>query len=165
MAGAHPHGLCPSEAVAFLAIECERAPCPRPCLATVEAVATASEPHPYYDRVPTMADGLALVCREALREANVSPAQLDAVLLDMDGEHHRAHEWALVQSRCLAPADSYRLVHPADSYGSIGAASGVAMLALVSSARAWLDGTNLILMSDDEGPRGGVVLRRQHQGH
>ena len=44
-------------------------------------------------------------------------------------------------------------------------ASAAVLLAVVASARGWLDGLALVLASDDDGPCGAAVLRRQWRGH
>ena len=39
------------------------------------------------------------------------------------------------------------------------------VLAIVATSRGWLDGLDLVLASDDDGPCGAAVLRRQWRGH
>lgn len=160
-----PHGLSPGEAAGFVVVEAAGGASPRGPLAVVEGWAVGFEPHPFVSEEASFGEGLADVCRRALALARVRGDELEAVLIDLDGEHHRAKEWALVESRCLGPRDELRaLVHPAEGYGTIGAASAAVLLAIVAASRGWLDGLSLVLGSDDEGPRGAAVLRRHWRG-
>ena len=161
-----PHGISPGEAVGFLLVESTQCTTSRMPLATIDSVVTGHEPHPYRSEEPTRHEGLTAVCRQALRDARIDPGDVDTVLIDLDGEHHRSAEWSNTEIRCFGPSvRERRLVHPADCYGSIGAASGVLLAAIVASSRGWLDGVDLVLASDDEGPRGAAVLRRQWRGN
>ena len=160
-----PHVMSPGEAVAFMVVESARMRSPRASLATIEGVAVAFEPHPYLRPEPTLGEGIADVCRRSLIQAGMDGTEVDAVLIDLDGEHHRAVEWSYAEVRCLGDRQPPRkLLHPADGYGSIGAASGAVLMATVAASRGWLDGRNLVLASDDYGPRGAAVLRRQWKG-
>jgi len=161
-----PHGLTPGEAAGFLVVESARVQCPRPPLALIESVAVGHERHPYTSEDPSLGEGLSDVCWRAMLEARVDRGEVDAVLIDLDGEHHRALEWAYAEVRRLGPREPARtIVHPAEGYGSIGAASGVLLLAIAAESRGWLDGVDLVLAADDEGPRGAAVVRRQWRGH
>jgi len=160
-----PHGLSPGEAVGFIAVESSGVRSPHRPLAVVRGVAVGQEPSPYVSEEPGVGEGLTEVCRQALLDADTDAEDLDAVLIDFDGEHHRALEWSQTEVRCLAVNSRTRaLVHPAENYGSIGAASGLLMIAVVAASRRWLDGTNLVLASDDEGPRGAAIVRRHWDG-
>ncbi len=164
--GGSPHGISPGEAVGFVLVESTRFTTSRVPLAVVGSVVTGHEPHPYNSKEPTLAEGLTAVCEGALREARIAPSDVDAVLIDLDGEHHRSAEWSNTEVRCLGSTTrARRLIHPADCYGSIGAASGIVLAAIVASSRGWLDGVDLVLASDDEGPRGAAVLQRRWRGN
>ena len=162
----NPHGMSPGEAVGLLVVEAAGARTSRRPLAVVEGLTVGHELHPYSSEQPSMYEGLTGVCRGAMLEARANAGEIEAVLIDLDGEHHRAHEWATVEIRCLGPRQPPRgLVHPAEGYGSIGAASAALLLAIVATSRGWLDGLDLVLASDDDGPCGAAVLRRQWRGH
>jgi 3-oxoacyl-[acyl-carrier-protein] synthase-1 len=64
----------------------------------------------------------------------------DFILCDLNGESYRAIEWGVAQVRLgerLAP--ERKLLHPAASWGDIGAATGGGLLALACAAfrRGW----------------------------
>ncbi|MEM9456658.1 MAG: hypothetical protein AAGF11_20940 [Myxococcota bacterium] len=161
-----PHGISPGEAVGLVLVESTRFTTSRAPLAVVGSVVTGHEPHPYSSKEPTLAEGLTAVCEGALREARLAPSDVDTVLIDLDGEYHRSAEWSNTEVRCLGSSSrARRLIHPADSYGSIGAASGIVQAAIVTSSRGWLDGVDLVLASDNEGPRGAAVLQRRWRGN
>jgi 3-oxoacyl-[acyl-carrier-protein] synthase I len=159
-------GLAPAEAVAFFAVETETAARRggRTVLATVGPVALAQEPHPFVSDTPSRADGLTSACASALQGSGIGAHEIGTVLSDQDGEFHRAKEWALAEVRCLGETGERALVHPADCFGSIGAASAAVLLVLaaIGSSRGWFAKPVLVVASDDEGECGAVILFPPH---
>ena len=155
-------GLSPAEAVGFLAVETETAArrAGRPVLATVGAVTLAHEPNPFVSDTPSRADGLTSACASALQEGGIGAHEIGTVLSDQDGEFHRAKDWALAEVRCLGETGDRTLVHPADCFGSIGAASSAVLLILaaIGLSRGWFAKPVLVVSSDDEGECGAVIL-------
>ena len=136
------HGIAPGEAVGFLVLEGRRAAVSSGgcILATVAGVGLATEPAPFLSETPGRADGLSAAFRRAMARAQCLPAEISLVVGDLDGEHHRSKEWALVEARCFeAVHPKRRLWHPAELIGSIGAASGVVFAAIAAEAlsRGW----------------------------
>jgi 3-oxoacyl-[acyl-carrier-protein] synthase-1 len=156
------HGLAPAEAVGFVAVETETSARRgrRPLLATVGAVTLAQEPHPFVSDTPSRADGLTSACASALQEGGIGAHEIGTVLSDLDGEFHRAKEWALAEVRCLGEAGERALLHPADCFGSVGASSGVVLLVLaaIGLSRGWFAKPVLVVASDDVGECGAAIL-------
>jgi 3-oxoacyl-[acyl-carrier-protein] synthase I len=156
------HGLAPAEAVGFVAIETETSArrAGRPVLATVGSVTLAQEPNPFVSDTPSRADGLTSACASALQEGGVGAHEIGTVLSDLDGEFHRAKEWALAEVRCLGEAGDRTLLHPADCFGSIGASSAVVLLVLaaIGLSRGWFAKPVLVVASDDTGECGAAIL-------
>ncbi|HET6150895.1 MAG TPA: beta-ketoacyl synthase N-terminal-like domain-containing protein [Polyangia bacterium] len=157
-------GMAPGEAVGFLLLEDPRTArgARRPALAEVVGLGLASEPAPFLSEAPSRSEGLTLACRAALEQARRVPSEIGLVIGDLDGELHRSREWAHVDLRLFDSAHPAReLWHPAEYFGSVGAASGVvlAAIAAVLIARGWLPaGPALVFTSDDSGPRGCAIL-------
>lgn len=165
--GNSPHAFSPGEAAAFIVVESAlmSVRSPRAPLASVVGAAFATEPYPYASPEPSQSEGLTIACREAMSMARLRGTDVDGVVIDLDGEHHRSLEWAHVEARCLGSRHPSRtLTHPAQNYGGIGAASGAVQIAMVAASRGWLDGHTLVLTSDDDGPRGAAILHRQWGG-
>jgi hypothetical protein len=156
------HGLPPSEAVGFLVVEsaasAKRAG--RPVLAEIGGIGLAVEPNPFLSDRPSRGQGLTDACRKALATSTVPPSEVGEVLMDLDGEYHRAKEWALAYTRCFSGAGGPRVVHPAESFGAIGAASAAVLIGIgaLGLAEGWLKKSVLVVCSDDAGECGAVLL-------
>ena len=159
------HGLAVGEGVGFLALEDRRAVprSRRSVLAEVAGVGIAVEPAPFVSKEPCRSDGLTNACRVALSAAGCQPDQIGLVVGDLDGEFHRAREWTHADVRCFTrTAPGRRLIHPAEAFGTIGAASGPVLVAIAASAfvRGWARTDHaLVFCSDDTGDCGCTVLR------
>lgn len=156
------HGLSPAEAVGFVVVErlTSARSAGRPILAEVAGVGVAAEPNPFLSDRPSRGEGLTEACRMALAASAVPPGEIGAVLCDLDGEFHRAKEWALAEIRCFGNAVARPLFHPADCFGSIGAASAAVLvgIAAVGLSRGWFTKPVLVFCSDDAGECGALVL-------
>jgi 3-oxoacyl-[acyl-carrier-protein] synthase I len=129
-------------------------------LAGVSPVATEFEKGHLYSAEPYRGEGLALAVARLTRSAAVS-APFEEVYSSMNGESHWAKEWGVTGIRNQAALQQgYRMHHPADCYGDVGAASGTLMVAL-AALRIWDDQRRspcLIYGSSDRGPRAVVAL-------
>jgi 3-oxoacyl-[acyl-carrier-protein] synthase-1 len=156
------HALSPSEAIGFVVVESAQSAQRdgRRVLAEVAGIAVTAEPNPFLSDRPSRAEGLTQACQQALAAAGPVGTRVGAVLADLDGEFHRSKEWALVQSRCFRGAETLPLVHPADCFGSVGAASGAVLVAIAAAgfAQGWFTTPVLVVCSDDAGECGAVVL-------
>lgn len=134
----------------------------RPVLAHIDGIGLSNEPAPITSGKPSFANGLTQACLQAMENAQTNADEIKNVLCDLDGEFYRAKEWGFTDIRCFGKIDPPRkLYHPAEYYGSVGAASAALLLCIVASSRGWMDGHNLIFCSDDHGTRGAAILYRE----
>jgi 3-oxoacyl-[acyl-carrier-protein] synthase-1 len=129
-------GLIPGEGAAALVLERTDRPRRRvPVLARLASVALEREPTELRPADGLRAEALSRAIQAAL--ASIDPATIHRVVVDLNGERWRAREWAMAETRCLSELpDGWQLWHPADCWGDIGAASGVAHVALAARAFA-----------------------------
>lgn len=117
----------------------------------------------YAPEAPTSAEGL-VACAEAAAAQAGGLAGFERVCLDLNGERWRFLEWALASGRLGDRlARGWRLTHPADCWGDVGAAFGPLTLALAAQAwarGAWTDSRALVLCTPDGGERHAVALAR-----
>ncbi len=133
-----PSGLIPGEAAVVLVLERARDAARRgaPALGRLGAVAVDREETPLGPDQPIRAEGASRAVMAAL-EQNGGPARLHRAIVDLTGERWRALEWALVETRCLGELPAgWQLWHPADCLGDLGAAAGLANVALTLRAFA-----------------------------
>jgi 3-oxoacyl-[acyl-carrier-protein] synthase I len=156
------HALSPAEAVGFFVVESAQSArrAGRRVLAEVAGVGMAAEPNPFLSDRPSRAEGLTAACRGALAARAPTGDGVGTVLADLDGEFHRSKEWALVQSRCFRGVEAPPLLHPADCFGSVGAASGAVLVGIACAGLAggWFTKPLLVVCSDDAGECGAVLL-------
>jgi 3-oxoacyl-[acyl-carrier-protein] synthase-1 len=133
-----PSGLIPGEAAVVLILERARDAAKRgaPVLGRVGAVAIDREETPLGPNQPIRAEGASRAVLAAL-ERNGGPARVHRAIVDLTGERWRSLEWALVETRCLGELPyGWQLWHPADCVGDLGAATGLANVALALRAFA-----------------------------
>lgn len=103
-------------------------------------------------------DALAAAAQAALSGDSVPVAE---VWSGMTGERCWAGELGVTQVRCheRIPADA-TVRHPADSWGDLGAATGVALIAtaVAGHQRGWVRLPALVLASSDFGGRGAALV-------
>lgn len=147
-------GLMPSEAAAFLIVEPEQAALSRGAdiLAVVRSVAIEREDATVLSDKPNTAAGLTDAVRTALADASIAAEDICAVWCDLNGESYRAREWAFAEIR-NAFQDHTELIHPADCYGDLGAASDTVLLGLAAMAQAtgWARSRPLLVFGGSEG--------------
>lgn len=99
------------------------------------------EPAPIDSGRPLRADGLVQAIRAALADARVSFAQLDYRITDASGAQYSFKEAALAIGRTVRPVKAhFRLWHPADCLGELGAAVVPIVLAIAQAAARKLYG-------------------------
>lgn len=113
---------------------------------------------------PLQALGLAEAVRQALAQANLAFHEVDYRITDLNGEHYKFKEAALLVGRLMRKRkeERFELWHPIESLGEIGAAIGPVVL-----ARAWHAAreryapgpTVLCHFGSDAGERAAAVLR------
>jgi 3-oxoacyl-[acyl-carrier-protein] synthase-1 len=120
-----PSGLFPGEAGGWLLLEHRDAALAGDVL--LAGLGEAAESAPWYEGLRPSGDGLATALRMAC--ANHPDARVSRVCADLNGEDWRSAEWTNAYLRC-APlvAEPLSLVHPADCWGHLGAATGPALI-------------------------------------
>ncbi|SAK72201.1 3-oxoacyl-(acyl carrier protein) synthase [Caballeronia glebae] len=133
-----------------------------PILATVMAVATATEPHPIRCGRVCVGEGLSAAVRAAIGGSCVDGRLVTATYCDINGERYRNEELLYTMLRTQeAFVDAHDYECPACCWGDMGAASGVlfAVLAICAGQRGYEKGpTPLLWASSDDGYRAAAVL-------
>jgi 3-oxoacyl-[acyl-carrier-protein] synthase I len=112
---------------------------------------------------PLRGEGLTAAVRGALGDAGLAMHDMDYRIADLSGEHYYFKEASLVLSRTLRQRkESFDLWHPAECAGELGAASGVAMLALAEAAcaKGYTPGPRILAhWANDNGHRAAATLQ------
>lgn len=127
-------------------------------LARIAGVGCATEAGHFANEGDWQGDALATAAHTALADDAVPVAGLWST---MTGERCWAGEFGVTQVRCRARVPPTAVVHhPADAWGDLGAASGVALIALAIAAhhRGWAQLPALVLASSDFGGRGAALV-------
>lgn len=91
----------------------------------------ADEPGHRYSQEPYKGEGLSDAVEEAL--LNIQAPTIKTVFSSFNGENFNAKEWGVAAIRNQQSLDSeFNMIHPADCYGDIGAATGPVLMALAS---------------------------------
>lgn len=159
-----PAGLIPGEAGACIVLETAEHARVRKAqpLARLTPVRIGIETAPAYGEAPGRADALAKVLGEAIADAPCGAPGIHRIINDLNGERWRFLEWAMAEARVLTNVPAHRrLWHPADCFGDIGAASGVAHLCIAVRAfqRSYAMGEAILVSSaSDSGERAATVV-------
>jgi 3-oxoacyl-[acyl-carrier-protein] synthase-1 len=112
--------------------------------------------------LPLRGDGLTKAIRNALDEAGLDMHHMDFRLADLAGEQYYFKEASLAMARTLVQRKAFfDLWHPAEGTGEIGAASGLAMLAVMDAAcrKGYAPGPRAVAhFANDRGPRAAAIL-------
>lgn len=126
-------GFIPGEAAAFVLLETADHARARgqPILAILGSLGEGTEPEPLTSPKQSTGQGLTQALTQALSHAP-NPA---TVYASLNGESYFAFEWGVTLARLHESLQTAQdLVHPADSVGEIGAASGALLLVCASAA-------------------------------
>ena len=128
----------------------------------------ATEPAPLESGRPLRAQGLSEAIRAALSEGGRPLHEVDLRITDLSGEQYYFKEAALALSRLLrVRREQIDLWHPAECIGEVGAAAGIAVLAVARMAfsKSYVPGPlqaagPLVLahFASDDGRRAAVLL-------
>ncbi len=127
-------------------------------LARIAGIGCATEAGHFANEGDWQGDALATAAHTALADDAVPVAGLWST---MTGERCWAGEFGVTQVRCRARVPPTAVVHhPADAWGDLGAASGVALIALAIAAqqRGWAQLPALVLASSDFGGRSAALV-------
>jgi 3-oxoacyl-[acyl-carrier-protein] synthase-1 len=158
-------GFVPGEAAAFLAVETAAHAAARrqPVLGTIAGLALAEEAVLPASDEPCLGLGLS----EAILAAaggKFNTNRIELIVCDLNGEVYRTEEWSAALPKCVAVSpQEFKLWHPADCMGDVGAAAAAVNLAL--AVRGLLTGATrrqeaLVFGSSETGLRGAVLLAR-----
>ena len=157
-------GFIPGEGGAFLLLESAGSgsgAAAGPEIA-IEGVGTAEEPGHRYADEPHKGEGLPLSIEALSNSLNGEPEPVQTVFAGLNGEQFGAKEWGTAYLRHSALfAEGFRVEHPVDCFGDVGAALGPMMIALaVAGTRgAYLPGPFLVWCSSDREPRACAYIR------
>ena len=119
----------------------------------------------FYSDNPYKGEGLDKVFKQVLQS---HPDQsIDAIYSCMNGEHYWAKEYGVAYLRNKQKfIDQVRTEHPADCYGDLGAATGLALIALAAedlhSSKS--ESRHLVYSSSDYSARGALVIEKIEVG-
>lgn len=155
-------GLMPAEAACFLIIEreCNAQARGAQILARLVSTGIQREEAAILSERPNTAKGLTAAVRSALGDARLDASEIGSVWSDLNGESYRAREWAFSEIRLGFKAQT-ELIHPADCYGDVGAASDAILLGLATLAQAtgWSGGKPALVFTGSEaGIRGATII-------
>jgi len=148
-------GFAPGEAAAFLLLK----------LADSESTVKiyppgiADEPGHRYSQEPYKGEGLANAVTEAI--SNASANTIKTVFASFNGENFNAKEWGVAAIRNQQNLDSdFNIVHPADCYGDVGAATGPVLMALASIGmqKGYYERPSLVWASSEIEQRAAVFM-------
>ena len=151
-------GFCPGEGAAFLRLVPE-AKRPAAAAGFVYRPGLADEPGHRYSEQTYKGDGLGEAVRIALETVKTPPAR--TVFAGFNGESLFAKEWGVAYLRnsgSIVP--SFRIEHPADLYGDLGAATAPVLigLAALGTSEGHLPGPALVFCSSDGPLRGAARI-------
>jgi 3-oxoacyl-[acyl-carrier-protein] synthase-1 len=135
-------------------------------LARLGEIVMEREPVPLGPEQPITGEALSRAVNALF--AVEAPAGIQRVHVDLSGERWRFLEWALVETRCSMrlPA-GWRLCHPADCLGDVGAATGLVHVALVvrSFERRYAGGGSAVVINASaDGERAAAVIHPAARG-
>ncbi|MCP3926015.1 MAG: hypothetical protein GY714_25920 [Desulfobacterales bacterium] len=155
------HGLTPSQGAGFMIVESKDYAISKEkeMLAEIKGVGISEEPSPLNSGKPTRYSGLTEAINKTIKENKLETKDIKTVFSDMNGEYFRAKEWSFASLRCFKKSE-HDLIHPADCFGAIGAASGSVLtnIASVYLSEEWIEKDAMIVCSDDYGCCGSLVL-------
>lgn len=153
-------GFCPGEGAGFLLLGCERtlpSTGTKP-LARLSPPGLAEESGHRYSQQPYKGDGLAQAFTQALQSGE---PPVRSVLCSLNGENFGVKEWGVAYMRNKENfAEGFRLLHPADGFGDIGAAFAPVLIGLVAWGiqQGTLQGPALVWCASEHALRGAVCV-------
>jgi 3-oxoacyl-[acyl-carrier-protein] synthase-1 len=153
------NGFLPGEAAGALLVSADEAGTGLVC----EGIGVAAEAATVEGDAPLRADGLTAAISLALQDASCDMSGVDYRITDNSGEHYYFKEAALAMTRTTrVRKEEFEVWHPADCIGEVGAAIGIAAVAvgLLSGRKGYSPGQRcLVHLAADGGARSALVLR------
>lgn len=119
----------------------------------------ADEPGHRYSNEPYKGEGLANAVAEAI--SNSDAGKIKTILASFNGENFSAKEWGVAAIRNQENIDSdFNMIHPADCYGDIGAATGPVLMALaaIGMIKGYYQKPSLVWASSEIQQRAAVYM-------
>lgn len=164
-----PEGIIAGEAAGAVLLERESAARRRnaPVLAVLSSWGGGTEIKPWNGPVPATGGGLTEAFGQALSSLDDGGKSIATVIADLNGERHRALDWAYAEGRIFPDAEREReLRHPAFITGDCGGATGAVMLADALGRFTFhprFRGRVALATSDQSGARRIICLDRGDQ--
>jgi 3-oxoacyl-[acyl-carrier-protein] synthase-1 len=127
--------------------------------AVVSAPGIATEPGHRYSAEPYKGEGLSEAFTSALDNSQFT--SIKTIFSSLNGEHFGAKEYGVAVSRNLSNLDAdFKLEHPADCYGDLGAASAPILMGLSSIGlnKGYVQGPVLVYCSSEGEYRGATCV-------
>ncbi len=169
LSASSPNGFIPGEAGSAILV----APARDGDELLIEGIAVGHEPARIGLGQPLQGQGLTGVARGALQAAGASMFDIDYRITDLNGEHYRFKEAAMVQARLerkeeggrkARPGWTVDMWHPIEYVGDVGAAIGplVFAVALHANRKGYAPSPMALChFSNDNGKRAAAVVRYQ----
>lgn len=156
-------GFIPGEAAAFTLLTTAQSARQRSLEAPVSVlgVGSALDPGHLYATEPARGEGLSDAMEALMAKCGPPPRPIRNTYAGLNGESFGAKEWGVARLRHTdAFAPDARIVHPADSYGDVGAATGALLLGLADASlrRDDRQGPVLVCSSSDREPCACTLL-------
>ncbi len=152
-------GFIPGEGAAFLLLEAVAASRGADTQDRLRVLATGSADelgHRYSEDEPYKGEGLPTAIEKMISGMDEEPESVKTVFTGLNGENFGAKEWGTAYLRHSALyAEGFRIEHPVDCFGDIGAALGPMMITLADAGaqEGKLPGPFLVWCSSDREPR------------
>lgn len=150
-------GFAPGEGAAFLLLKLADAA----SKVKIFPPGLADEPGHRYSTEPYKGEGLAKAVTDAFSHS--SSNSVETVFASFNGEHFNAKEWGVASIRNQQNISSdFDIVHPADCYGDIGAATGPVLMALaaIGLVNNYYKAPALVWTSSEIQQRGAVYISK-----
>ncbi|WP_052263479.1 3-oxoacyl-ACP synthase [Geobacter pickeringii] len=166
LSGPNPEGIIPGEAAGAILLEREGSARKRGAsiYAFVSSWGQGIEPALRAGGRPSQGRGLTEAFFQAFDGLSAPGGEIGLVVGDLNGERHRALEWAVTEGRIFAPADRERqLWLPAFAVGECGAALGAVqtVVSVAALAKDTAHGKRVALYSSDDGGEKQVLCLEQ----
>lgn len=146
-------GFVPGEGAAFVLLSLEKTP----GAAHISGMGSGQEPGHYYSEETCLGNGLTAALTAATQALTV-PAS--TVCCGLNGENVAIKEWGIAASKVTALHGEFELLHPAECYGDLGAATLVTLLGLCVQGlkKKSIKGPAVLWASSDNPLRGALTL-------
>jgi len=162
----NPLGLIPGEGAAMIVLESRKSVAKRGvlALAAIASVELAMESYHIGDDSAITAQSLSKVLRSAVEKAGGAKL-FHELIVDLNGQRARFLEWATTETRCMhAFPRGWKLSHPADCLGDVGAAFVPIALGLATRSfeRGYGQSPVLVCSSSVRGERVAITILPIH---